>query len=329
LRTELERAREDAALARAAAEEAAAVTARRDERLVEIDAKLDETVSQLAVAIERAETAERESVQVAERAGVDVAATRAELEAATARLSEAQSQVVDLTERVSQLEEHGSSLARALEDERRASERAAGATAESADALNAATSRVAELEQQVQAAATRADALTATVADLEGQLAAVPPPAEASPADDRLAELERANAELADELEQMGTRLRRAYADAEDARAQLSLAAQHPASLAEVGGPASADGYDEMNRLRLELGRAVERANAAETRASKLQADLAEARGGSTPDPAAEQSDEPSDTADREPAEEERSLRFRLAKTAASKKKSGPDSMWS
>jgi hypothetical protein len=185
------------------------------------------------------------------------------------------------------------------------------------------------LEQQVQAAATRAEALTATVADLEGQLAAVPPPVETPPADDRLVELEHANAELVEQLEQMGVRLRRAYADAEDARAQLSLAAQHPASLAEVGGPASADGYDEVNRLRLELGRAVERANAAEARASKLQADLAEARDGSTPAAAADSPDEPRDSAAAGTVEEERSLRFRLAKTAASKKKSGPDSMWS
>ena len=118
----------------------------------------------------------------------------------------------------------------------------------------------------------------------------------------------------------MGARLRRAYADAEDARAQLDAAGN--GSLAHVGGPASADGYDEVQRLRLELGRAVERANSAETRASKLQADLAEARGGDAPS-------ENGDGSDGSGEDEEKSLRFRLARTAASKKKSPTDGMWS
>ena len=94
-------------------------------------------------------------------------------------------------------------------------------------------------------------------------------------------------------------------------------------SARDMGGPASADGYDEVQRLRLELGRAVERANSAETRASKLQADLAEARGGDAV-PAN------GDGAEEVGEDEEKSLRFRLARTAANKKKSPSDGgMWS
>jgi hypothetical protein len=97
---------------------------------------------------------------------------------------------------------------------------------------------------------------------------------------------------------------------------------------------------------------AVERANAAESRMSSLQADLAEARGVSAPEPTPERArrdpepeDEPEERPSTPPAaedggsngssqpegetgEEERSLRFRLARSAARKK--GPiDSMWS
>jgi len=65
----------------------------------------------------------------------------------------------------------------------------------------------------------------------------------------------------------------------------------------------------------------MERAAAAENRASRVQADLAEARAGM---PDAELPDH--EGAD---AEDDRSLRFRLARSAARKKGLGDDQMWS
>jgi chromosome segregation ATPase len=135
---------------------------------------------------------------------------------------------------------------------------------------------------------------------------------------DRVAELERDLQDLQEQLEQSQQRLRRAYADAENARAQLETA--NP----RVGLTADEAAVEEIQRLRVELGQAIERASVAENRASQLQADLAEARSiGGVPDPG---------HGDAEPAtreDDDRSLRFRLARSAARKKGLGDEEMWS
>ena len=118
----------------------------------------------------------------------------------------------------------------------------------------------------------------------------------------------------------MSMRLRRAYAEAEDLRAQLLQSGG-------MGGPSSQDGIEETQKLRLELGRALERANAAESRASRLSGELQEARVAAGL---------PIDAPPTEPLlsadgldEDEKSLRFRLARSASKKKGTDPDNQWS
>ena len=90
---------------------------------------------------------------------------------------------------------------------------------------------------------------TALARDLEAAESRAARPAEqpASSDHDATADLRRENATLREELDSMGMRLRRAYADAEDARAQLAAGPPTPVavSLADVGGPSSADGIEE------------------------------------------------------------------------------------
>lgn len=139
--------------------------------------------------------------------------------------------------------------------------------------------------------------------------------AEPSVSPDRLAELESALATAHEELDQSQTRLRRAYAETENIRAQLEAATPRTGL---TGDEAAAE---EIQRLRVELGQAMERAAAAENRASRLQADLAEARAGVA---ASEPDDEEGPDTD-----DDRSLRFRLARSAARKKGLGDEQMWS
>jgi DNA repair exonuclease SbcCD ATPase subunit len=144
--------------------------------------------------------------------------------------------------------------------------------------------------------------------------------------DERVAELERQIEAYVDELDQMGNRLRRAYADAEEARAALGAGG----SGSSASGGADAD---EVARLRRELAQAIERASEAENRSSQLQADLAEARAGSGDGSAAPEVPE------EEPEEEGPSLRYRLTEAAARKRgitggglnrgDDTPGSMWS
>jgi chromosome segregation ATPase len=184
--------------------------------------------------------------------------------------------------------------------------------------LKAHQEAVRALESRAELAERRAGRAEASLAERPAQESAAGTPADHGVAA-RIADLERERDQFADELEQMQLRLRRAYADAEDARAQL-----------QVGAPPipAVEGDDEVQRLRGELARAMDRAQRAENQASMLQADLAEARVG------------PNDDATDEPAavatnQVDKSLRFRLARSAARKKGLGgedeggdDDNMW-
>ena len=157
-------------------------------------------------------------------------------------------------------------------------------------------------------------------ADLQARLAAQAA-APVNDGDSRIRELERETQTLQEELDSMGMRLRRAYADAEDARAQLLAMPPSPLAVMESGGAASADGLEEIHKLRLELGRAVERAKAAEARVSALESGRSSAE------------EDPGEGAPAD-GDDDKSLRFRLAKTAARKKSGdvgsgGAGSMWS
>lgn len=204
-----------------------------------------EFADQLRSAVERAETAEAK------------AASSAPDPTSEQRLRDAQHRVEELEHRAKTAEANVTTLEARLAD----------ATATSA-ADPDAERKLAEASQRADAAEHRAMEAEANVARLQAAIdsaaAAEAAPMPAGEDGELLTELQTANAVFADELEQMGMRLRRAYADAEDARAQLVAIQASP---------------------------------------------LANARNA--------------------PAEEEKSLRFRLAKTAASKKSGGDADMWS
>lgn len=199
-------------------------------------------------------------------------------------------------------------------------ERRAG---EAGSALDRERQRAAATEDARSALEARLAAAQARVEELEARprievdgVAARPAP---HATDGRVAELERELEAMGEALEQSQMRARRAYADAESVRAQLEAATPRG------GLSPDAAAAEEIQRLRVELGQAIERANAAETHASRLQADLAEARAGAyVPaddglEPGADEGDEGDD----------HSLRFRLARSAARKKGLDGDQMWS
>jgi hypothetical protein len=180
------------------------------------------------------------------------------------------------------------------------------------------------------------DALRARVVELE-QTRAAP----AMPTDMRTEELQQQLASTRAELERMDQRLRSAYADAEQARSLQG----------DVDPAASRPEDPEAPEVRQELARALERAQAAEERAAKLEADLLAERHGvreideeadlePEPDPAFDPEPDPAfepipaframapSQSDRngtseqngEGHEGDKSLRFRLAQSAARKK---------
>jgi len=113
------------------------------------------------------------------------------------------------------------------------------------------------------------DALRARVVELE-QTPAVPATAPDMRPDMRIEELEQQLASTRAELERMDQRLRSAYADAE-----------MPRSLQGGVDPAASRREDpQAHEVRQELARALERAQAAEERAAKLEADLLAERQG-------------------------------------------------
>jgi chromosome segregation ATPase len=304
----LQRAKDDAASAQEAAREALAAAQQA--------AQEELAVHQLRAQEEL--TAVRDELAAAQEQ-LQQAAT-----AATGEMTEIQARLASLETANAELTQANAELTRANEDLTRRSE-------EMMQAADGAQQRVADATTAVAATQEEREGLRTRVVELEAQLerassemaALASRPEAAPPASNDGDDLRRQNETLREELESMGMRLRRAYADAEDARAQLAVMPANPGPLAAMGGPASADGLDEIHRLRLELGRAVERADAAEARVARLQ----EAAG--QPQAEGEETGVP---------DEERSLRFRLAKTAARKKGidapssgqgGGSGSMWS
>ena len=184
------------------------------------------------------------------------------------------------------------------------------------------------------------DALRARVVELE-QTSAVPAMAPDMRPDMRTEELEQQLASTRAELDRMDQRLRSAYADAERARSLQG----------DVDPVASRPEDPQAPEVRQELARALERAQAAEERAAKLEADLlAERHGVREIDDEADLEPEPDPAFDPEPDpafepipaframappqsdrngtseqngeghEGDKSLRFRLAQSAARKK---------
>ena len=141
----------------------------------------------------------------------------------------------------------------------------------------------------------------------------------AAPDGSLVADLERELAESHAQLEQMEFRLQRAYADAEEARARVQIEASQPAD--DTSG-------SEMQQVRLDLAHAMDRAQAAEERAAKLEADLLAAQHGVRELPDAELGHDGDDNGASENGDGDvdadgKSLRYRLARTAARKKLSG------
>ena len=138
-----------------------------------------------------------------------------------------------------------------------------------------------------------------------------------------MADLERELAESHAQLEQMEFRLQRAYADAEEARARAQAEAPQPAD--DTSG-------SEMQQVRMDLAHAMDRAQAAEERAAKLEADLLAAqhgvrdlaRRGARPRRRRQRGErERRENGDGDVDADGKSLRYRLARTAARKKLSG------
>jgi phage shock protein A len=144
-----------------------------------------------------------------------------------------------------------------------------------------------------------------------------------------VADLERELAESHAQLEQMEFRLQRAYADAEEARARLQA---EPAQAFVAASPTD-DGSDlEVQQVRMELANAIDRARSAEERAAKLEADLLAMQHGvrelADADVVNDDDEGGADhngdgDVDGDVDADGKSLRYRLARTAARKKLSG------
>ena len=282
----------------------------RDSQVTELGTRAAEAEAKAVQLETRAAEAEARSVQL--EGLVAVAETRAA--AAETRAVEAETQVARSEDGASDREARlGAAEARATQAETRAID--ADARAATAEArLTQLEPRVAELESRAMAAEQRSSdlevrAMTAEqrATEVEARVSSEVPAQIAAADDGRIAELERQIDEYGQELEQMQNRLRRAYADAEEARAHLESGGGTAAGLGG-GDP------DEVARLRRELAQAMERASAAENRSSQLQADLAEARVRAGEDP---EQPEPEPEVEEE---EGPSLRFRLAQAASRKK---------
>ncbi len=142
------------------------------------------------------------------------------------------------------------------------------------------------------------------------------------------AELRAEVARLEDELEQMSTRLRHAYAQAESSEAMVTSVrgtGQLPPQVAELH-----DLRNEVQQLRRDQLETVGRMRDAERRSAELQSELAAAASdnGSAPATPASADSEGSEIVEGESSVAARSLRSRLAQTAARKKgdKTEPDS---
>ena len=275
-----------------------------DDRIAELERAAQEAMAAAADSARRAEATEAVRDEL-ETKVAQFGSRAAELEATTAaaiqQLREVEAAKADL--------------------ERRAHEAESGG--------DAVRSEVAQLTAE-------RDALRARVVELEQT-----PAAPATARDMRVEELEQQLASTRAELGRMDQRLRNAYADAEQARSPQG----------DVDPAASRREDPQAHEVRQELARALERAQAAEERAAKLEADLLAERHGvreidegselepepdlafdPEPDPAHEpipafRAMTPLQTDRNETSEQngeghdgDKSLRFRLAQSAARKK---------
>jgi len=275
-----------------------------DDRIAELERAAQEAMAAAADSARRAEATEAVRDEL-ETKVAQFGSRAAELEATTAaaiqQLREVEAAKADL--------------------ERRAHEAESGG--------DAVRSEVAQLTAE-------RDALRARVVELEQT-----PAAPATARDMRVEELEQQLASTRAELGRMDQRLRNAYADAEQARSPQG----------DVDPAASRREDPQAHEVRQELARALERAQAAEERAAKLEADLlAERHGVREIDEGSELEPEPDLAFDPEPDtahepipaframtplqtdrnetseqngeghEGDKSLRFRLAQSAARKK---------
>jgi chromosome segregation ATPase len=228
--------------------------------------------------------------------------------------AEMQRHVADAEARVRELEAQlahkANELGSALEDARSRAEDAERRVATTMARAEDAERRATEMSFAVQAAEARARTAEDELAQAKKNRGRTGESDVGAP-NDRVAELERTVGQLEQDLEQMQVRARRAYAEAEAANAQL-------ASVQDGDGAAAAVTGGEVARLRAELAHAIERANAAEERLSRAQADL---RAGDAADDRPEPVTAPA-------GGEGASFRHRLTRAADRKKGRDPDS-WS
>ncbi len=325
-------------------------------RVKELEQALEAEQAKAATAEARAKGLEaqlqRDGAQTA--GSQETGALKAKLTEAEARATKAEALAADLQAHAQQLE------SKVMEAETRIADKGSAATAAGEEKvasvraeLDIAKARIEELS----VFETRAAELEVEVKRLSSQSssqATAPSDAGEGINADYVHEVEQ-------ELEQTQIRLRRAYADAENARAELTFARGGDAAGPD---PALAKARKEVDRLNRELESALERAREAEDRAAGLQ-DAVIGGTAATTDPE-HGNQEPSDESDAdpesvsalsrndvwssvapaesttggsngtEPAEvdpaQATSLRSRLAKTAARKKPRNPsssDSDWS
>jgi chromosome segregation ATPase len=228
------------------------------------------------------------------------------LEGTLEKSRRAEARAAAAEQRASELEGHGSTLARALEDERVKRDEARSAAVDLKERLDSANAAAAE-------AAQRSDA---RIAELESL-------ATAGASDDAQAQVEAVKASIQARVSELEGRVAEATKQAKDAERELARSAEAATSeterraelerkIAELERDHDTDPDSELERLRGELGAAIERAHQAEERARILQADLLAAHRGVDPEELRSDPDEEPDDAE--------SLRSRLARTAARKK---------
>ena len=138
-------------------------------------------------------------------------------------------------------------------------------------------------------------------------------PASAAADDGRIPTLEAEILELEKRLEQTELRARHAYAEAENAQAELRFARDRG------DAPVPADD----GRLRTELAAALERVQVAEERSAALSAEVLLLKKGV--DVSADAEDDPGNGFAVDPADEGVNLRARLSRAVDSKRASGED----
>lgn len=294
-------------------------TAAVEMELADSARRMESATSRAEEAERRAQAAERqaaEAIEASSRAGSEAQAmaiaaqgdTVAQLEAARAEISMSDAARVAAETRAQEAERR---LQQIEADGQPAHAQLARAQAE----LQHVQAELQQAQMIAQQAVAQAEAATQAqpVGSLEAHLAA--------PDGSLVADLERELAESHAQLEQMEFRLQRAYADAEEAQARAQV---------DVPQPADDTSGSEMQQVRMDLANAMDRAQAAEERAAKLEADLLAAQHGVRDLAEPELGHDGDDNGVSENGDGDgdvdadgKSLRYRLARTAARKKLSG------